>query len=503
MRSFGIYRVNLPIRKLYDFINFAYTFSRNRNGGSDMENAFSVKHPELIGEWSDKNLPLTPDAVTCGSNKTVWWRGVCGHEWQTSVKARSAGEKCPICSGARVVEGINDLLTVRPEIAAEWSDKNGAIKPTMVTAGSHKKILWKGVCGHEWTATVKSRTQGTGCPYCSHNIVLAGFNDLASQFPEIAAEWSEKNAPLQPTMVTAFANRKVWWRCRVGHEWNTLISTRSGGSKCPYCSGISLLKGFNDFATRQPQLAAEWSDRNLPLTPDMVSEKCRENVWWKCGICGNEWRSLPKSRIKGTKCPVCADRAVLPGYNDLATTDAHLLPEWDFERNKDIAPDRITRNSVKSVWWKCSFGHTWKAGISERAVDGAGCRVCESEYQSVFPQLAIKYYAEKRGLSAVFNSAQILGLPIDVYIPEEKLALCLDRRSDAIESVKVHLCKQRGIKYNEITHKRNEREAEYLCRVLRAFQSIHIFIATDGEKDATYIRQKFFDWRNQTGRITA
>ena len=59
------------------------------------------------------------------------------------------------------------------------------------------------------------------------------------------------------------------------------------------------------------------------------------------------------------------------------------------------------------------------------------------------------------------------------------------------------------IKYNEITHKRNEREAEYLCRVLRAFQSIHIFIATDAEKDAAYIRQKFFDWRNQTGRITA
>ena len=63
-----------------------------------MRNLLSEVHPELIREWSDKNLPLTPDKVTFGSNKRVWWKGVCGHEWQTSVKARSNGEKCPILS---------------------------------------------------------------------------------------------------------------------------------------------------------------------------------------------------------------------------------------------------------------------------------------------------------------------------------------------------------------------------------------------------------------------
>ena len=102
-----------------------------------------------------------------------------------------------------------------------------------------------------WTASVKSRTvNGTGCPYCSHNFVLPGFNDLASRFPEIAAEWSERNLPLTPDQVTAFKNIKVWWKCHLGHEWNTLISTRAGGSQCPYCSGIKLLKGFNDLKTK-------------------------------------------------------------------------------------------------------------------------------------------------------------------------------------------------------------------------------------------------------------
>lgn len=118
-----------------------------------MSNLLSEVHPELVLEWSERNLPLTPDKITYGSNKIVWWIGTCGHEWQTSVKARSSGEKCPICSGARAVEGINDLVTLKPELAAEWSSKNNPLKPTMVTVEgffnstapypcNYKKILY-------------------------------------------------------------------------------------------------------------------------------------------------------------------------------------------------------------------------------------------------------------------------------------------------------------------------------------------------------------------------
>ena len=116
-----------------------------------MSNSLAAVHPELIVEWSDRNLPLTPDSVTFGSNKKVWWKGTCGHEWETSVKARSNGEKCPICSGARVVTGINDLSTLKPKLASEWSEKN-EIKPTEVSIGSHKKVIWQCKQGHEWTA---------------------------------------------------------------------------------------------------------------------------------------------------------------------------------------------------------------------------------------------------------------------------------------------------------------------------------------------------------------
>ena len=131
-RFFSIYT---DIRKLQDKTKTSYTLNTRRLRFA-MNNSLAEVHPELVFEWSEKNLPLTPDDITFGSNKKIWWKGACGHEWKTSVKARSNGEKCPICSGARVIAGINDLATLEPLLVKQWSKKN-KIKPTEVSIGSH------------------------------------------------------------------------------------------------------------------------------------------------------------------------------------------------------------------------------------------------------------------------------------------------------------------------------------------------------------------------------
>lgn len=463
-----------------------------------MDNSLYKMRPHLVSEWSDKNLPLTPDDISYGSNKVVWWRGKCGHEWQTSVKARSHGENCPICSGSRVIEGINDLATKYPEIAAEWSTKNLPLKPTMVSAGSHKKVIWVDKLGHEWTASVKSRVQGSGCPYCSHNLVLAGFNDLASRFPEIASEWSERNLPLTPDKVTAFKNTRVWWKCHLGHEWYTLISTRSGGSQCPYCSGIKLLIGFNDLATKYPTLAKEWSERNLPLTPDMVNEKSTKNVWWKCRTCGYEWKSVVRARAKGSLCPVCADRTVLAGYNDLATTDPELLDEWDYEKNTGTLPTAVSRNSMKIVWWKCSSSHSWRAKITDKTIEQKGCYLCEREFQSAFPQLLIMLYAVRNGLKVTTNNDKLIGINLDTYIPELRLAIeaeattITEQRS---QMVKEHICECNGIRYVKLKHSNDLIKTAQSIK--EAFRKCHTFFQTNDEEDIEILRTRFQNWRKQ------
>ena len=81
------------------------------------------------------------------------------------AQIKSFGERLPADKRfrGRVIAGINDLATLKPELAQEWSEKN-EINPTEVSVGSHKKALWKCKYGHEWEASIKSQTiNGTGC----------------------------------------------------------------------------------------------------------------------------------------------------------------------------------------------------------------------------------------------------------------------------------------------------------------------------------------------------
>ena len=69
-----------------------------------MSNSLAEVHPELITEWSEKNLPLTPDDITFGLNKKVWWKGACGHEWIATVKSRTINKTgCPYCFHNKVL----------------------------------------------------------------------------------------------------------------------------------------------------------------------------------------------------------------------------------------------------------------------------------------------------------------------------------------------------------------------------------------------------------------
>ena len=111
------------------------------------------------------------------------------------------GQGCPYCAGVRVLIGDNDLATICPHLADEWSDKNEDYKPTDFTAGSSKKVWWKCKEGHEWEAVIKNRVNGSTCPYCSHRKVLAGVNDLATVRPELALDWSPRNGKLKADML--------------------------------------------------------------------------------------------------------------------------------------------------------------------------------------------------------------------------------------------------------------------------------------------------------------
>lgn len=126
-------------------------------------------------------------------------------------------------------------------LLSEWdAARNGDLTPDTVTASSGKRVCWRCAKGHTWQAAVYARTkQNADCPYCSNRLVWRGYNDLASQAPEVAAQWYQPlNGDKTPETVLVSSHYKAWWRCPLGHIWRTQVLVRTTkGCGCPLCAG--------------------------------------------------------------------------------------------------------------------------------------------------------------------------------------------------------------------------------------------------------------------------
>lgn len=339
---------------------------------------------DLIEQWdADQNYPMTPESVSVGAKRRVWWRDSFDHIWQQSVYSRTARKYgCPICAGRQVQAGFNDLATTHPMLAAQWHPvNNGGLLPQYVTAGSEKKVWWICEREHAWQATIASRVAGCGCPVCSNRVALRGFNDLATVHPALEKEWDyEKNEPLKPQDVTPGYGKKVWWKCSKGHEWRAAPRIRIKSScGCPVCSNRVATQGFNDLKSLFPAIASQWHPtRNAGLTPGEVVYGSNKIVWWLCPM-GHEWRSKIADRTgRGNGCPFCAGQKVLKGFNDLASQYPELAKQWHPVMNGTLTPQAITSGSNRRVWWICSEGHAWRTSVCNRTDEKklTGCPIC-------------------------------------------------------------------------------------------------------------------------------
>lgn len=345
---------------------------------STMRQTFAQSHEVMAPQWHPtKNGTLTSAQVSRGSDRRIWWLCAKGHEWIDTPSHRVSGRGCPVCSGKRVVAGINDLASGFPDLAAQWHpSKNGTLSPSTVSRKSDKRAWWVCSVGHEWDAKINNRANGTGCPFCAGQRVFGGFNDLATTNPALALQWHPVlNGATTARDTTAFSNKRAWWLCSEGHEWEAHIANRSNGNGCPYCAGQWVLAGFTDMATTHPELALEWHpEKNAPRTPQTVFAGLGSKVWWR-DVLGHEWQATGNSRTSGAGCPICSGQRVLEGFNDLGTRDPKLAAEWHPDRNGELKPSLVPVSTARRVWWMCAVGHEWQAIVSSRSM-GTGCPVC-------------------------------------------------------------------------------------------------------------------------------
>lgn len=365
-------------------------------------NLLKDRFPGIYDTFSrELNRDIDPDTITYGSGKKVWWECSetrCGHHiWQLSVSNRvNAKYFCPFCSGKRICE-CNSLFTNK-ELMVEWdqkkNDKEG-LDPKSLARKSSKRAYWicsKGDCDHHrWSAPISDRARGHGCPYCSHNRTCKCTSICSRE--DLIREWDHKKNKkfgLYPKTISTHSSQRAYWICSKSdcghHKWAAIISSRSQGLNCPYCSNKKICP-CNSLFGLFPDLEKEWDweeNDNLGLNPWKISAGSSQKAYWICSTsdCGHhKWSSVIKTRTRGGKCPYCTNNKCCPCKSFL-NLDPHLAKKYDWDRNQDVNPYKISLFSSIKLWWKCkrNDNHVWFSPVRDQTFTVTDCPLC---YNSV------------------------------------------------------------------------------------------------------------------------
>ena len=128
------------------------------------------KDPEvraLLAQWDhprNAEHGHFPDKVTLQSNKQIFWLCIkCPagqqHSWSAKPKDRTSRNKtgCPFCAGRDACK-CNSLLSLRPDIAAEWDHGKNQGQPSDLTASSHRLTWWFSPQRGSWQQPIHART---------------------------------------------------------------------------------------------------------------------------------------------------------------------------------------------------------------------------------------------------------------------------------------------------------------------------------------------------------
>lgn len=369
------------------------------------------------------------------------------------------------------------LKDTHPELFSEVdTSTNTSIDLNKLSTSYSKPITWICPLGHAWEKSPFERTRirinkktgtetkGSNCPYCSNHRILKGFNDMATTDPELAKRFHPtKNLPLTIYNTGAGSAKLAWWVCDEGHEWEAgIYNTSQTKIGCAVCANQSVLTGFNDLATTNPTLASQWHDaKNGELKPTDITAGANRSVWWQCGL-GHEWEAVIASRGstigRNRGCPICSNRKVLIGYNNLAKTHPELIPQLDLTTTPDIKIEDLHAGSSKKVGWICSKDstHKWVTSIEKRAKLNQGCPLCSNRVSLAETEVA-DWVTSLLGpsISIIRNDRKILpdNKELDIYIPSLKFAIeyngfywhSEDKVGTSIHYKKWKACKEAGI----------------------------------------------------------
>lgn len=209
---------------------------------------------------------------------------------------------------------------------------------------------------------------------------------------------------------------------------------------------LRVTPGVDDLTTIDALIAEQWDyARNAPAIPENVHHRETAKYWWLCKDHLHSFQRPIDLHRKIRRCPVCAGRQILGGFNDLATRAPLLAEEWHPTKN-EFGPDTVSPNSRKKAWWLCAEGHEWEAQIDPRFSRAVGCPYCtgkrpvegETDLESQAPSVMAFWDWNRNTLS-----------PRQVGLGSERKVSWLCSRGHSFERMVVEMVKSSRCPYCE------------------------------------------------------
>lgn len=356
----------------------------------------------------EANIDINPEELSVTSQIQVNWKcNKCGYRWHTSVGARIVVENgsykvksCPACLGQVRTKSYGEEY---PELAKKFVDKlNGCSLYDIVESKySNKNYYWKcDICGEVFESSIKRiirsiNSETKGCSYCAGKKVTKQ-NSFAALHPEVMDEFSHDNE-IDPFTVTEKSGLNVSWICRNNpeHKWMaTFYSRANGQGGCNICRGYNYgIMFYEEHSDFEKYYDTENNER--PFTS--YSNRSNEYVWWKCDKNHSfKWSIINFSRGGTFKCPICSNRQLLVGENDLKSQYPDLALEFDAAKNNILPEEILYTNTDDSIWWLCREGHSFQRSIWYRVNIVRECPICNrtivvkgiNDFQTKYPKVS-------------------------------------------------------------------------------------------------------------------
>lgn len=275
--------------------------------------------------------------------------------------------------------GVNDLLTLYPEVAKEIV----SCDPSTIMASSVKYQEWKcSLCGRIWSAPPRSRTKSydpqPGCQMCKvKNTIIKRENNsilFKDAFPDKAKMAVDQNALKD---LSLSSHKEIEWNCVRGHTYILSPNKIMNGINCPVCNFRQLDPTYNTIGAVRPDLVQFLVDKEMKNT---VFANSKEKIQWMHTVDNIDhfWISDPYHMCyKYSGCHVCSGKTVQVGVNDFGQFLNNSDYKWSEENS--INPEDITVGSNVKVILYCDKhpdNYVMKAGAKSFSSGHTVCQDC-------------------------------------------------------------------------------------------------------------------------------